>query len=259
MPTVDLSADLGEDDAGGGGAGQGAREGALLDLVTTVHIACGFHAGDASTMRRTAAAAVAAGVTVGAHPSYPDRDGFGRRAMDISAWRVADDLLYQVAALDGLAQREGGTVRSVKPHGALYHRVAVDAECARAVAEALGAYRPGLRLVVPSGSPILPVLDGTGVVTLQEAFCDRAYRPDGGLVDREEPGAVISDPGRAASQARLLVMGRRVRAVDGTEIPLAAQTLCVHGDTPGALAVAGSVRAALDAAGVRVASPPAGG
>jgi len=250
VPTVDLNADLGE----GYGSWPGGEDAGLLGVVTTTHIACGFHAGDPAVMRATVVAAVAAGVVVGAHPSYPDLVGFGRRAMDVAPSRVADDVLYQIGALDGVARANGTRVRSVKAHGALYHRLARDEACALAVARAVAAYGTGLVLVAPAGSPTLVALRGSGVAVFTEAFCDRGYLSDGSLVGRGHDDALLTDPARAAAQGRHLVLDHEVAAVDGGVVHLEADTLCVHGDTPGALAIASAVRRSLEEAGVSVAA-----
>jgi 5-oxoprolinase (ATP-hydrolysing) subunit A len=260
---VDLNADLGEgrERPPGRPVGGVAREGAadhstddgLLGLVTTAHVACGFHAGGPSVMRRTVAAAAAAGVEVGAHPSYPDPDGFGRQAMDHPAERVVDDVLYQVGALMGVAGAFGVTVRSVKPHGALYHRMATDPQCAAAVASAVLRLGEDLSLVVPAGSAAIAVAEGAGLRVVCEAFCDRGYRADGTLAPRGEPGSLLTDPNEAAGRALSLVTSGEVRTVEGTVIQLRCDTLCIHGDTPGSVAVAGAVRQALERAGIRVA------
>jgi UPF0271 protein len=242
--TIDLNADVGE----------GSDDRPLLDVVTTVHVACGFHAGDPAAMRRTVAAAAAAGVAVGAHPSYPDREGFGRRPMDRSPAEMADDVVYQLGALDGLARAAGATVRSVKPHGALYNRMAVDEPCARAIVAAIAGYGSELVLVVPAGSTAVAVARDEGVPVVAEAFCDRGYRADGSLAPRTEPGSLIVDPDEAARRAVALAVDGRVTAVDGTELRLDCDTLCVHGDTPGATAIAAAVRRALGEAGVTVAA-----
>jgi 5-oxoprolinase (ATP-hydrolysing) subunit A len=245
MPrTVDLNADVGE----------GSDDRPLLDVVTTVHVACGFHAGGPAVMRRTVAAAVATGVVVGAHPSYPDRDGFGRRPMDRGPAEVADDVLYQVGALDGIARAGGTIVRSVKPHGALYNRLAADEPCARAVAGAVAAYGNGLVLVVPAGSAAVAIARDEGVPVVAEAFCDRGYLADGSLVPRSAIGALVVDPAEAARRAVALAVDGHVTAVDGTTLELDCDTLCVHGDTPGATAIAAAVRRSLGVAGVAVAA-----
>ena len=206
-------------------------------------------------MRRTVAGAAAAGVSVGAHPSYPDLVGFGRRSMAVPAERVVDDVLYQIGALDAFARVEGTRVRSVKPHGALYGRMAVDERCAEAVASAILALGGGLRLVLPAGSPTATLVAQLGVPVLEEAFCDRGYLPDGGLAARGTEGALITEPVLAARRAVELATLGVTTAIDGSELPLRAQTLCVHGDTPGAVAIAVAVRTALEDAGLVVAAP----
>jgi UPF0271 protein len=254
---VDLNADLGEGTEPPPGAVTGGDPGAdagLLRLVTTAHVACGFHAGGPWVMRRTLAAAAASGVAVGAHPSYPDAGGFGREALDHPADRVADDLLYQVGALQALARAHGVAVRSVKAHGALYHRVAADPECARAVASAVRRLGHGIRLVVPAGAPTAALVEEEGVPVVHEAFCDRAYRPDGTLAPRGHDGALVTDPAEAARRAVVLATAGEVRAVDGSVLRLRCDTLCVHGDTPGVVAIAAAVRRALEQAGIRLAS-----
>jgi UPF0271 protein len=262
VPAVDLNADLGEGREASPGhpssasppdVVEGDADEGLLSLVTTAHVACGFHAGGPSVMRRTVAAAGAAGVEVGAHPSYPDAEGFGRRAMDRPAERVVDDVLYQVGALIGVASASGVAVRSVKPHGALYHRLASDLECASAVASAVRRLGEDLCLVLPSGSPAIAVAEGAGLRVIREAFCDRGYRSDGTLATRGEPGALLTDPDEAAARALSLVTIGEVEAVDGAVIKLSCDTLCVHGDTAGAVGIAGAVRRALERAGIRVA------
>ena len=226
---------------------------ALLDVVTTVHVACGFHAGDPEVMAATLSRAHAAGVAVGAHPSYPDLAGFGRRAMAVPPERVKLDLLYQLGALDGIARSRGVPLRSVKPHGALYHRIATDADCAGAFFEAVGAFAGGLWIVLPAGSPALARARAAGLPVASEAFCDRAYLPDGTLAPRGAAGSLIADPQLAAERALALAAGEPIDAVDGSPVTLEATTLCVHGDTPGAAAIARHVRGALESAGVTVA------
>ena len=242
MAAVDLNADVGEE---AGAAGDDP----LLEVVTSASVACGFHAGDPGVMRHTVRQAVAHQVVIGAHPSYPDRDGFGRRETGRAPDRVADDVLYQVGALDALARAEGGRVRYVKPHGALYHRMGEDQACARAMAEALRAYGD-LVLLAPAGSPAVAVAEGLGVAVATEAFADRAYLPDGRLVPRGEPGAVRLDPQEVAGRARCLALEGRVTAVDGSWLALSVSSICLHGDTPGAVALARAVRRALASAGV---------
>ncbi len=243
MPVIDLNADVGEEASGHDG------DGALLDAVTSASVACGFHAGDPSVMRRTLGDAVARQVVVGAHPSYPDSDGFGRREMEISLARLTDDLLYQIGALDGLARSYATQVRYVKPHGALYHRMGEDEACARAICDALRAYG-NLSLLAPCGSVAIAVAERVGVPVATEGFADRAYLPDGRLAPRGDPGAVITDADEVAARAVTLALEHRVAAVDGSWIAVAAASICVHGDTPGSTEVAHRVHRALTAAGV---------
>jgi UPF0271 protein len=245
MPSVDLNADVGE----------GLRNGddaALLDIVTSASVACGVHAGDPATMRRTVAAAVERDVVVGAHPSYPDRVGFGRRPMDLPPVQVTEEVASQVAALAAVARGCGTRLGFVKPHGALYHRMAEDEDCARAVAEAVRA-AGDLVLLVPAGAATAAAVTAMGVEIATEAFADRAYGPDGRLVARTHPGAVLTDPEEVAGRARSIAVDHRVVAVDGTWVALEASSICLHGDTPGAAVLAGHVRRALEAAGVGIA------
>ncbi|MGH9018598.1 MAG: 5-oxoprolinase subunit PxpA, partial [Acidimicrobiales bacterium] len=222
MPVIDLNADVGEEVAGADG------DGPLLEVVTSASVACGFHAGGPSVMRATLADAVAKGVTVGAHPSYPDRVGFGRRAMEIAPGQLTDDLLYQIGALDGLARAYGTRVRYVKPHGALYHRMGEDEACAAAVCAALRSYGD-LVLLAPTGSLAIATAEGAGLAVATEAFADRAYLPDGRLVPRSDTGAVVSDPDAVADRALRLAVDHKVTTVDGTDLVLDASSLCIHG------------------------------
>jgi UPF0271 protein len=249
---IDVNADVGE----GRGAGPDGGDEPLLALVTTAHIACGGHAGDAASMGRAVRAARDAGVAVGAHPSYPDRAGFGRRELSRSCGEVVDDVVSQCAALRAVAGPLGVPVRSVKPHGALSARLAGDPAGAADVASAVRALDPRLRLVLPAGSAGLAAARATGAPVLAEGFCDRAYGPDGTLVARSVPGAVVTDPDEVARRAVELAVSRRVRAVDGTVVDLDCDTLCIHGDTPGAVALAAAVRAALQESGVLPSAPP---
>jgi UPF0271 protein len=240
---IDLNADVGEEAGGADG------DAAILDVVTSASVACGFHAGDPSVMRRTLGDAVAREVVVGAHPSYPDRAGFGRQDMEISPARLTDDLLYQIGALDGVARAYAARVRYVKPHGALYHRMGEDEACAKAVCEALLAYG-NLSLLAPYGSVAISVAERFGVNVATEAFADRAYLPDGRLVPRADPGAVLTDVDRVAERAVRLAVDHRVDAIDGSSLPVDASSICIHGDTPGASALARRVGDALGDAGV---------
>ncbi|MFA1544369.1 LamB/YcsF family protein [Actinomadura monticuli] len=244
MAVIDINADLGE----GFGIWELGDDLALLDVITSANVACGFHAGDPLIMRRVCAAAVERGVVIGAQVSYRDLAGFGRREMDVAPAELTAEILYQLAALDGIARTEGGRVAYVKPHGALYNRVARDAVQAGAVADAVRAYDPSLPLLTLPGSAVHGVAAGLTVVA--ECFADRAYTPSGGLVSRREPGAVVHDEKAVVRRAVRMAVDGTVVAVDGSEVALKARSVCVHGDTPGAVALARSVHSALSAAGV---------
>jgi UPF0271 protein len=235
--TVDLNADVGEAEDGAGRQ----VELDLLGVVTSVHVACGGHAGDDDSMRAIMEAARRAGVGVGAHPSYPDRPGFGRRPMVMAPADLSSALHHQVGACLAVAERCGVVLASVKAHGALYAEVARGGAACTAL---LGVLRdlcpPGTALVLPAGAPARQEVGDAGVAILEEGFCDRAYTPDGGLLPRDQPGSVYDDPARAADQA--LALADRV------------DTLCLHGDSPGALAMAVAVRRALTGAGISVAA-----
>jgi UPF0271 protein len=245
---IDLNADVGES----AGAGMHDIDSVLVTLVTSVNVACGVHAGNPSVLRRTLRLAAAAGAAVGAHPGFADREGFGRREVRLAPADVEDQVLYQVAALTGVARAEGVHVSHVKPHGALYNMAARDERLALAVVRAVRAVDPRLRIVGLAGSALLSVARGEEVVALAEAFADRAYEPDGSLVPRGRAGAILDDPEAAAAQAVGIAVDHRVRAIDGTLVEVHADTLCIHGDTPGAADVARAVRAALERAGVEV-------
>lgn len=244
MAVIDINADLGE----GFGIWELGDDLALLDVITSANVACGFHAGDPLIMRRVCAAAVERGVTIGAQVSYRDLAGFGRREMDVAVPELTAEILYQLAALDGVARTEGGRVAYVKPHGALYNRVARDAVQAGAVTDAVRAYDPSLPVLTLPGSAVHDVAGGLTVVA--ECFADRAYTPSGRLVSRREPGAVIHDRDAVVQRAVRMAVDGTVVAVDGGEVALKARSICVHGDTPGAVDLARSVRSALSGAGV---------
>lgn len=249
-PAIDLNSDVGE----GFGVYRLGDDQALLGVVSSANVACGFHAGDPSVMAATVRAAARRGVAVGAHVSYPDRVGFGRRPMVVEPDQLACDVAYQLGALDALARLAGTRVTYVKPHGALYHRVAGSAEAASALVEAMVGYDPSLVLLGPPGSLALAVAAGRGVPVATEAFVDRAYLPDGSLVPRGQAGAVIADVGAAVERALRLAIEHTVVCVDGASVELEAQSLCLHGDTPGAAAMAVAVRDALSEAGVAIRS-----
>jgi 5-oxoprolinase (ATP-hydrolysing) subunit A len=248
-PVVDLNADLGESF----GIWTLGDDFALMDVITSANIACGFHAGDPLTLRRACAMAVARGVTIGAQVSYRDLAGFGRREMDVPPEELTAELLYQIAALDGIARTEGGSVRYVKPHGALYHRAGRDPAQAGALVEAIRAYDPALPLLTQSRSLASEVAARAGLTVVGEAFADRGYNPDGTLVPRGQPGAVRTDPAEVTEQAVAMVTSGKVRASGGQEVPVAARSICIHGDTAGAVALARSVRRGLEQAGVNIA------
>jgi UPF0271 protein len=246
---VDLNADLGE----GFGVWRLGDDDALLGLVTSANVACGFHAGDPSTMRRVCASAVDRGVVIGAQVSYRDLAGFGRRFIDVDPAELADDVLYQLAALDGVARASGGRVSYVKPHGALYNAAVTHEHQARAVVDAVAAFDPTLPILGLAGSALLGAAAAAGLRPVREGFADRGYTPDGALVPRAAPGALVHEPDEVVTRAVRMVAEGVVVAVDGTEVPVAVESLCVHGDTPGAVDLARRVRAALAAAGLRVA------
>jgi UPF0271 protein len=239
---VDLNADLGE----GFGAWRMADDDALLDVVTSANVACGFHAGDPSTMRRVCAAASARGVAIGAQVGYRDLAGFGRRRIDYDAEELRDDLLYQIAALDGFARMAGTRVGYVKPHGALYNTAVRDVHQAGAIVAACAAFDRAMPVLGLPGSALLAQAAGAGLRPVAEGFADRRYRADGTLAPRSEPAALLTGAAEVVEQALRLAGTGRVAS------------LCLHGDTPGAVALARAVRAALDGAGVGLApfAPP---
>jgi UPF0271 protein len=246
VTTIDLNADLGE----GFGVWRLGDDEALLGVVTSANVACGFHAGDPSTMRRVCTGAAAAGVTVGAQVSYRDLAGFGRRFVDADPAELADDVLYQVGALDGIARACGTAVGYVKPHGALYNAAVHHEGHARAVVDAVAAADPTLPVLGLPDSALLRLADAAGLTTVAEGFADRGYTPEGTLVPRRQPGALVSDAGEVAARAVRMAVEGRVIAVDGTAVDLAVRSICVHGDTPGAVELARAVRTALEAAGL---------
>jgi len=244
--TVDLNADLGE----GFGVWRLGDDDALLGIVTSANVACGFHAGDPSTMRRVCAGAVAADVAIGAQVSYRDLAGFGRRFVDVEPGELADDVLYQLAALDGIARTSGGRVRYVKPHGALYNAVVSHEAQAAAVVAAVSAFDPSLPVLGLPGSALLRAAADAGLRTVGEGFADRGYTADGTLVPRREPGALVHETAAVAARAIRMATEGLVEAVDGTTVAIEIRSVCVHGDTPGAVALAGAVRTALAQAGL---------
>jgi 5-oxoprolinase (ATP-hydrolysing) subunit A len=245
---IDLNADLGESF----GRWRLGDDEAMLEVVTSANVACGFHAGDPTTLKRTCAEAAARGVVIGAQVGYRDMAGFGRRYMDVAPEDLEADVLYQLGALDAMARAGGGRVRYVKPHGALYNAVVTDEAQAGAVAAAVADYDRTLAVLGLPGSALLANARGLGLRTVTEAFADRAYTSAGHLLDRRREGAVLTDPDRIAERAVEMVTNGSVTSVEGTTVTVQAESLCVHGDTPGAVDIARAVRAALTDAGVRI-------
>ncbi len=245
---IDLNADLGE----GFGRWTLTDDAALLAVVTSANVACGFHAGDPSTMRWVCEQAVEAGVRIGAQVSYRDMAGFGRRSMDVPADELADEVTYQIGALDVFARAAGDRVRYVKPHGALYNRIIADEEQAAAVVAGVLRAGSGLPILSLPGSAVHRLALEAGLSIVAEAFADRAYQSDGTLVSRRQPGAVLEDEVAVVAQALGLAREGAVVARSGELVAIQARSICVHGDTPGAAAMAVAVRTALTDAGVAV-------
>lgn len=248
MVSIDVNSDLGESY----GVWQLGDDEAMLDIVTSANVACGFHAGDPSVLRAACSQAVRRNVAIGAQVSFPDLLGFGRRHLAMSPNELRDAVLYQLGALDAFAQVGGSQIAYVKPHGALYHASATDESLAMAVVDAAAEYDPSLAVLGLPASQLLAAAERAGLEAVPEAFADRAYRPDGGLVSRREPGSVLTDPDEVAARAVRLAVEHEVIAVDGSTVAVHARSICVHSDTPGAVGLARAVRAALDAAGVGV-------
>jgi UPF0271 protein len=250
MPrSIDLNADVGE----GFGSWTMGDDAPLLSVVTSANVACGFHAGDPQVMDRTVALAARTGVALGAHPGYPDLRGFGRLEIAADPDAVENDVLYQVGALAAFARSHGTRLAHVKPHGALYNQSARDPDLARAVARAVRRAGPELTLVgLATSEPLRRAAESEGLRFAGEAFADRVYLADGSLRSRRLSGAVITDPEAAAAQAVRIARDGVVVAAGGVEVDLDAETLCLHGDTPGAFAIARAVRRALEVAGVAV-------
>ena len=250
MKTLDLNCDMGE----GFGAWKMGDDAALLDHVTSANIACGFHAGDPGTIHRTVKLALDKGVAVGAHPSLPDLQGFGRRRMDVSAAETYDMVLYQIGALAGFATACGGKLAHVKPHGALYNMAAKDAKLAQAIAQAVRDFDPRLVLFGLAGSELVRAGEHAGLKTASEVFADRTYQADGNLTPRKQPDAMIHDVDTSIAQVKRMIEEGKVKSIGGADVVVRADTLCIHGDEPNAVEFARRIRAALDADGVRVAA-----
>jgi 5-oxoprolinase (ATP-hydrolysing) subunit A len=247
--SIDLNADLGE----GFGRWTLGDDDAMLDTVTSANVACGFHAGDPSSLLAVLRSAASRGVVVGAHVAYRDLAGFGRRYVDASIAELTADVVYQIGALQALATAAGTTVAYVKPHGALYNTIATGHDHARAVIDAVTAVDASLPLVALAGSPLVPIARAAGLRVVAEAFADRGYTPDGSLVSRRMAGAVLTDDDEIARRMVDLVDSGSITAVDGSRVTIEAESICVHGDSPGAVASAQAVRRALEDAGLVVA------
>ena len=245
---MDLNADVGESF----GAYTLGEDAALMRVITSANVACGFHAGDPGVMRETVALARQHGVAVGAHPGFADLAGFGRREIRMEPREVEDLLVYQIGALAGVAAAQGVRLQHVKPHGALYNMAARDASLADAIARAVASIDRSLILFGLPGSQLVDAGRRAGLRTANEAFADRAYRADGSLVPRTRPGAVIHDVETVVARAVTMARERAVTSVDGTRVPVQVDTICVHGDTPDAATLAARIRAALEGAGVRI-------
>lgn len=246
MSTLDLNSDVGESF----GRWELGDDASMLALVTSANVACGFHAGDPTTLRRTCALAAERGVAVGAQVGYRDLAGFGRRFIDAAPDELADDVVYQIGALDGICRAVGTRVKYVKPHGALYNTIVHHEAQAAAVVAAVRAYDPRLPVLGLPGSVVLAAAEDAGLRTVREFFVDRGYTPQATLVPRSQPGALLHDPQEVTARLLRMVTDGKVTAVDGTDVHVDAESACVHGDSPGAVAMAEAVRAGLEAAGV---------
>ncbi|MBR8186521.1 LamB/YcsF family protein [Burkholderia ambifaria] len=246
MTAIDLNVDIGEG---------GAHDDALLPYATSINIACGWHAGDPMTMHRTAAAALARDIAIGAHPSYPDREHFGRRSLEMDREELYAGIQYQIGALAGIVKALGGRLAHVKPHGALYNDAERDPSVADAVVAAVQAFDPSLAVFGLSGGRLVAAARHAGLTAIDETFADRGYRRDGTLVPRSEPGGVIDDPAQVARRTAEMVTAGRVQAHDGSWVSIAAQTMCLHGDGPHAVVFAHEIHAALRAVSCTLSRP----
>ena len=244
--SIDLNADLGEG---------GPLDAELMTVVTSCNIACGGHAGDEASMRTALQQARAHGVSAGAHPSFPDRENFGRSEMDLAGPDLVQSLKQQVATLRALAEEEGVSLGHLKPHGALYNMAAKDSGLAEAVVDAMRAALPEATLVGPPGSELQRAADAHGLAFIAEGFADRAYENDGRLRSRSQPGAVIHDANLQSKQALEIATQRQVTTYAGEIYPLPAQTICVHGDTPAAFEAAKAIKRAFEARGLTICAP----
>ena len=248
MFSIDLNCDMGESF----GAWTLGSDAELMDYVSSVNVACGFHAGDASVIRKTVQTAIAKGVAVGAHPSFPDLQGFGRREMKMSAREVFDIVLYQVAAVKGICEALGGKLHHVKPHGALYNQAAKDSDLARAIAEAVKAIDENLILYGLSNSRLIAEAERLNLKTASEVFADRTYQADGSLTARGEPNALIADADESAAQVLQMIREKSVTATGGEMVSIKAETVCIHGDGTSALEFARTINRKLTAAKILI-------
>lgn len=246
MKVVDLNCDMGESF----GAYRLGNDQAILQHISSANIACGFHAGDPSTMRKTVKLAIESRVAIGAHPGLADLVGFGRRNMDISAQDAYELVVYQIGALQAFVQAEGGVMQHVKPHGALYNMAATRPALAEAIAEAVYRVNPELVLFGLAGSELTRAGEKIGLCTAHEVFADRTYQADGTLTPRTQPDALIADEAESLAQVVRMVTEGKVQSLQGVDVPIRADTICIHGDGAHALAFAESIRQALQAAGV---------
>lgn len=248
MLKIDLNCDMGESF----GAWRMGSDAALMDFVSSVNIACGFHAGDPSVIRKTVETAIEKNVAVGAHPSFPDLQGFGRRAMSLSPAEVFDLVLYQVAAVKGICEALGGRLHHVKPHGALYNQAAKDKNLAAAIAKAVKAIDKNLIFYGLSGSVLISEAEKAGLKTASEVFADRTYAADGSLTPRTEPNALIHDSETAISQVLQMITEKSVTATGGEKVPIRAETVCIHGDGENALEFARKIKEKLTENGIKI-------
>lgn len=249
MSHIDLNADLGETTAGN----PVADDAAMIPLVSSANVACGFHAGDPHSIARTVREAAAHGVTIGAHVGYQDAPGFGRRFIDYAPEELADEVLYQIGALAALAAAHGTKVSYVKPHGALYNAIVHHKVQAQAVIDGVRAFGDLPLMLLPGGVAV-DLAEHQGLTVIREAFADRGYRPDGTLLSRREPGAVLHSVEEVVARVRQVAATGSITAVDGTEVPVDAQSVCVHGDSPGAVEMTRAIAAGLRADGVNIRS-----
>lgn len=248
MRSIDLNCDMGESF----GAWEMGNDREILPLVSSANIACGFHAGDPSTIAETVRLAIGSGVAVGAHPSYPDIEGFGRREMSLSAKEIRDAVVYQVSALKGICEAQGGRLHHVKPHGALYNRAARDPEAAEAIADAVASIDGGLFIYGLSGGVLVSEAERAGLRSASEAFADRGYMNDGTLAPRNRPDALVTSVADAADRALKMARDGEVLSVEGEPVKVRSETICIHGDGPHALEFARAIRAVLDENGIEV-------